>query len=303
MVENTITNNNTRISVAMCSYNGEKYMEEQLESIINQTVKVSEIIICDDCSNDGTGKILNDYQARYPELMRVIHNEINLGYVKNFEKAIINCTGDIIFLSDQDDVWRPDKVEKITNKFHADEEVTCVFSNAKVGRNTSEDTGRKLWDQVAFTEEKRRKFSEGEYLQQLIMRNVVTGATMAFKGSMVNHIVPIPEKVVHDAWISFICALYGKIKIIDEPLILYRQHENQQIGATTDIITKIKKARTEKGISILQNAESSNCILEKLIEYKKGNELEDEIIRLARDRYNFFHFRLENKKKSFKSYL
>lgn len=287
------------ISVAMCTYNGEKFIGEQLDSILNQTKKVSEIIICDDLSIDGTVGILNDFKERYSNLIKVIINENNLGYVKNFEKAISYCNGDIIFLSDQDDVWMPDKVEKNLKKFYEDNRITCIFTDAIVATETLEESKGKLWNQVRFTKEKRKEFERSGGLKQLIKRNVATGATMAFKSSMIENIIPIPERVVHDAWIAFICSLYGKTQIIDEPLILYRQHENQQIGSNINLLAKIKKASGEKGISILWNCESSEHVLEKLIEYKKEHDLNDEMLYLAQDRYDFFYDRLKNRNKSF----
>lgn len=297
MSNNTGTNN-MDISVAICTYNGEKYIGEQLDSIVNQTVKVSEIIICDDCSIDGTVMILNDYQERYPNLIKVIINENNLGYVKNFEKAISVCTGELIFLSDQDDVWRPDKVEKISNKFYADNKVTCVFTDAKVIGETLGESKGKLWDQVGFTKEKRKEFINEGPLKQLIKRNVVTGATMAIRRSLIELFLPIPEYFTHDAWISFIGAVNGKVDMIDEPLILYRQHENQEIGAGKSILAKIKRAKEEKGFSFLRNYEASKKILEKVIECQIPNNLDKETVDLAFEKHNFNFMRLENKNRS-----
>ena len=100
-----------KISVALCTYNGEKFLKKQIDSILSQTIKVDEIVVCDDRSQDGTHDILNGYQSQYPDVFRVFINDENLRSVKNFEKAISKCTGDLIFLSDQDDIWIPEKVE------------------------------------------------------------------------------------------------------------------------------------------------------------------------------------------------
>lgn len=102
-----------KTSVALCTYNGEKYIKEQLDSILNQTKKVDEIIVCDDCSSDKTVEILNHYSSTNPGLFKIYINEQNLRSVKNFEKAITLCTGDIIFLSDQDDFWVNEKSGRI----------------------------------------------------------------------------------------------------------------------------------------------------------------------------------------------
>ena len=95
------------ISVAMTTYNGEKYLKEQIDSILSQSEKDIELIICDDCSTDNTNKILSDYTEK-DKRVHVYKNELNLGYVKNFEKAISLCSGDYIALSDQDDIWLPE---------------------------------------------------------------------------------------------------------------------------------------------------------------------------------------------------
>ena len=101
-----------KISVAICTFNGEKFLQEQINSILEQTLKVDEIVICDDCSTDNTWDILKDYKTNNPSLFQIHRNEINLKSNKNFEKAIGLCTGCYIFLSDQDDIWKNDKVEK-----------------------------------------------------------------------------------------------------------------------------------------------------------------------------------------------
>jgi glycosyltransferase involved in cell wall biosynthesis len=121
------------ISVAMCTYNGSKHIKEQLESIIYQTRKPDEIIICDDCSSDNTVEIAQNLLSVSTIKSTIIRNEINLGFRKNFEKAIGLCHGDIVFLSDQDDVWLPEKIEKVANIFDNDEEVIMAFHDAYNG--------------------------------------------------------------------------------------------------------------------------------------------------------------------------
>ena len=107
------------LSVALCTYNGGKFLDEQLESIIMQSLSVDEIIICDDCSNDNTIELIHFYQNKYPGLIHLYQNKQSLGTIKNFENAISLTTGDLIFLADQDDIWHSDKV-KIMSSFFAD---------------------------------------------------------------------------------------------------------------------------------------------------------------------------------------
>lgn len=120
------------ISVAMCTYNGEKYIREQLESIINQSMLPDEIVICDDCSKDTTLEILKDTLNSYNGIVQLVSNKHNLGYRKNFEKAISLCHGDIIFLSDQDDVWNKDKIEIIKTEIEKDKNILLAFHDVEI---------------------------------------------------------------------------------------------------------------------------------------------------------------------------
>ena len=121
-----------KTSVALCTYNGEKFLKEQLDSILNQTVKVDEIVVCDDGSTDATVSILNSYKEAFPSIFRVYQNEKNLRSVKNFEKAISLCENEIIFLCDQDDVWKPEKVSVFLEKFRENTDVDVFASNAEI---------------------------------------------------------------------------------------------------------------------------------------------------------------------------
>ena len=117
-------------SVALCTFNGEKFLKEQLDSILNQTVTIDEIIVCDDGSTDATISILNSYKEKFPEIFNIYINEENLRSVKNFEKAMLLCKNEIIFLSDQDDIWEKNKVEKCLDFFKKEEEIDVFCSNA-----------------------------------------------------------------------------------------------------------------------------------------------------------------------------
>ena len=118
-----------KLSVAFIVYNGSNYMEQQLDSILNQTVKVDEIVVCEDNSTDNTREILEKYNKANPGLFIILHNTQNLGSNKNAEKAIQQCTGDIVFLSDNDDEWLPNKVERTLEYFEAHPNLNGVFSN------------------------------------------------------------------------------------------------------------------------------------------------------------------------------
>ena len=121
-----------RVSVAMCTYNGEAHLAEQLQSILQQSTAVQEVVICDDCSGDGTYALLQAYSRQYPGLIRLHRNPSRIGYARNFDQAISLCQGEVIFLSDQDDVWLPRKVEKTIEFLAANPQCGLVSVSALV---------------------------------------------------------------------------------------------------------------------------------------------------------------------------
>ena len=217
-----------RISVAMCTYNGAEFLPAQLESIFGQTRPADEIIVCDDGSTDGTRSLI-------PDSVVLHENETNLGTVKNFEKAIGLCTGDVIVLSDQDDVWRRDKLQLIEDVFSRKPNVGLVFSDADVVDEQLNPLGRRMWDEVGFDSHKRKLVAHGRALDVLITGWTVSGATMAFRSKYAKLSLPIPTttRMIHDGWIALTVAAVSDVALIDQPLIKYRQHRRQQIGAPT----------------------------------------------------------------------
>lgn len=234
--------NKYHLSIAMCTYNGEKYLQEQLESIAWQTRLPDELVVCDDGSIDNTVEILNAFATIAPFPVHIFVNDINLGSTKNFEKAISLCKGDIIALSDQDDVWYADKLMCIERVFLDSAEVGLVFTDADVVDDKLNAIGYSLWQAINFNKRKQKKVLDGKALELLIKGNFVTGATMAFRSKYKDIILPIPDDLllrvwVHDGWISFLIAAVGSITLIPKSLIKYRQHSNNQVGLR-DVIGK-----------------------------------------------------------------
>ncbi|GLI39397.1 glycosyltransferase family 2 protein [Geobacter hydrogenophilus] len=221
----------TRISIALCTYNGERYLREQLDSIARQTRLPDELIICDDGSSDMTPQIVDDFAASAPFTVKPSRSDKNVGSTKNFECAIGLCGGDIIALSDQDDVWHRDKLELIERAFLDSPLTGAVFSNGAVVGDDLSPLGYTLWDTFRFKKKQKSCFEKGRALEVLLNHDVVTGATMAFRSSLRDIVVPIPVAWVHDAWIALLISIYSKIDFIDKNLIDYRQHSNQQIGS------------------------------------------------------------------------
>jgi hypothetical protein len=220
-----------KISIALCTYNGEQFLREQLESFTYQRRLPDELIVCDDRSTDGTVSIVERFASQAPFPVVLVVNDENLGSTRNFEKAISICTGDIIFLSDQDDIWFPEKIERIESAF-ADEGVGLVFSDAEVVDEDLQPLDPKL-SNLTFHATSREDLRTGRAFESLLKQNFVTGATAAFRSSLRHVITPTPVGVpnlIHDAWIALSIAIHARVVFIDEPLIKYRQHATQQIG-------------------------------------------------------------------------
>lgn len=235
-----------KISVAFIVYNGENYMEQQLDSILNQTVKVHEIIVCEDNSTDNTKAILKRYSDQNKGLFKIHHNSTNLGSNKNAEKAIQLCTGDIVFLSDHDDFWLPNKVEATLAYFEKNPTIKGVFSNGYLMNANSEiDTEKYLWDSMSFPfkgifcdpileHNENDELGKLNKLKQYIHtnENCATGAAMAFKRDIpfLNQPFPSIKFLIHDRWISMNLSNNNALGFMEEKLIQYRLHPKQETG-------------------------------------------------------------------------
>lgn len=218
----------------MCTYNGARYIQEQLTSILFQTRSVDEIVICDDGSTDDTLSIISNIQKNSPVFIRLIQNKENIGYFKNFLQAISLCSSDMIFLSDQDDVWRKDKVEKICEWLDAHQDMDVVFTNANlIDENSMEFTTDTLWDRVGFNPRMRKYFDNGYGQEVWTINNRATGATMAFRKSFVADMdLASFDLHVHDYIIAFFSIINNCCGYINEQLTSYRIHSGQTIGAS-----------------------------------------------------------------------
>lgn len=242
--------NNQRLSVAMCTYNGAHYLQEQLDSIAAQTRLPDELVICDDRSNDETREIVESFISKVSFPVRLFLNEENLGIVKNFEKAIKLCTGDVIALCDQDDVWKPNKHEKILTAFTENLEAGYVFSNAELVDEKLNQLGARFWQSVQFEGSSFKEYSPENQVRMLLKRNVVCGATMAFRASLKNLILPITTSnfLLHDAWIALLASSAGFYGVpLSDSLIYYRQHTTQALGGKDTLSKKIQRLQRTKG--------------------------------------------------------
>ena len=234
-----------RISVALCTYNGERFLPQQLESISKQTRLPDELVVCDDHSTDRTVSILREFAASAPYPVRIYENEHNLGSAANFERAIGLSEGSLIALSDQDDIWYPVRLERSEQEFTAHPQAGLVFSDADVINDRDELTGPTMWQRLGFAGKRARGLLGGEYLL-LAKHRFVTGATMMFRASLRDRCLPIGKGWIHDEWIALMTAAFFDLRPIDQPLIRYRIHGSQQVGLQNKLARRTQGTRAQR---------------------------------------------------------
>ncbi len=255
-----------KLSVALCTYNGEKYLLKQLESIFNQSYPINEIVISDDASADGTLKIIKDFQITHPGNVLLYCNDNKLGAKKNFAKAISKCTGDIIFLSDQDDIWYFNKVEETIKKFEKEPNLELVFSNGILIDDNDNPLLKTLFSNFGFTPQIQYGWkTKGATEYILAGKNQITGATVAIKKSLFLRSQPfdLPETVWHDAWLGLHAAIENKLGWINQPLIKYRVHTNQQVGIIEKQYSNINSLRSL--LELVQTVETDLLCIANLL--------------------------------------
>lgn len=207
------------ISIALATYNGEKYLKEQLDSILAQTISDYEVIVCDDCSSDSTMSFLNEY-AKKDSRFKIFQNEKNLGFKKNFEKILSLCSGEFIAFCDQDDVWTKDHLEILLNNIGAND---CICGNASMidGEGNPLNMTMRDFIPVRIIPQNNEVFFEHE-----LYGNIVQGAASMIRRKLVCEALPIPGNVVyHDWWIALVASINSGCSYIDQVVLKYRRHE------------------------------------------------------------------------------
>jgi glycosyltransferase involved in cell wall biosynthesis len=244
------------VSVAIATYNGEKYITEQLRSIIDQSFKNIEIIITDDASLDNTVLIIKEFQQQYG-FIKLYSNAINSGVTKTFENSFKNCTGNFIAIADQDDIWELHKIETLVNTIgHED----AVYSNSEL----VDKNGRPLQQLFSSLMHLQSYYSGAPFL----MGNCVPGHTILMKAVFANSILPLPNTIMFDRWISFCAAANNGIKYVDDPLVKYRQHESNTIGTGKLKNKGTPKTKTEQFYTKLAELKTLETAAVKNIETK-----------------------------------
>jgi glycosyltransferase involved in cell wall biosynthesis len=215
----------------MATCEGARFVDAQLASIAAQTRPPDELVVCDDASRDDTFARVERFAAETGIEVRLQRNPSRLGITANFESAISLCTGDIIFLADQDDVWSPEKIAILEAVLAEHPESGAVFSNGEIVDAGLEPLGATLWQALGFDEREQRLVSEGRAFEVFLRHVVAAGTTLAFRASFRDRALPFPPlRSCHDAFTAFIISACSRVEIVSTPLIRYRVHDENQIG-------------------------------------------------------------------------
>ncbi|TFD70120.1 glycosyltransferase family 2 protein [Cryobacterium sp. Hb1] len=260
------------VSVALCTYNGAAYLEEQLLSILRQSIPVSEIVVSDDGSTDETLAVLERVVVAWPAVnVVVLRNSAALGVTANFEQALAACTGDLIALCDQDDVWWPERLERMVAEFTRRPELQMVHADARLVDAAGTPLGHTLLQTLGVSDVDRAAVHAGRAIDAYLRRNIVTGATMMVRRELVERSRPFPAVWVHDEWMAMVAAATGLVDLLEEPLTDYRQHGGNQIGVTTlDASGKLGRLRAPR------TARNARLLARVAVLQRRASEFEPE---------------------------
>jgi glycosyltransferase involved in cell wall biosynthesis len=222
-----------RIGVALCSFNGGRYIGEQLDSIAAQLRPADEVVVCDDGSSDDTIDVVREWMKASPSTRRLIKNQSRRGISANFEQAILQLSGcDVIVLSDQDDLWEPAKLGNIQEFMLKNPDVWLTHSDALLVDPFGRSLGSRLSEALRVSSAELLALKQGDAFKVLIRRNLVTGATCALRSQALPYLFPIGRGWLHDEWIALVMAAMGRTRRMNVCDLKYRQHATNAIGQT-----------------------------------------------------------------------
>jgi len=255
-----------KISVVLCVWNGELFIEEQLRSITQQTRVPDEVLIFDDRSTDSTAAIAESVCASSGVNGLISINETRLGVEENFSRAMCKASGDVIFFCDQDDVWLPERVEKMIMPFQEDNKVSLVYSDGYIVGPELEPSGYTLFNRRP---SKRLRDGDTRRVGDRLKQGRAPGikaSSMVFASWVRDLAGPIPDGVAHDSWIAFFGYALGRVVAINESLHYYRRH-NQTSGksSTNKLIPGLQHIKKTHQVSMLkEKAHLAQCIYDRM---------------------------------------
>lgn len=247
------------VSVVLATYNGERFLPQQLDSILQQTYPNLEIVVVDDGSKDGTIALIQDYMLRYPNV-RLIQNEKNLGVTKTFERGIQESRGAYIAFSDQDDLWLPEKLQVLTEAIG---DYDAVYANSLLVDEDGQSLGRSFTTIM--------NMATYRHGGSFLLSNSVPGHAILAKADFLKRILPIPATVLYDLWIGFCAGGNNGIAFVDKVLVHYRQHDSNTVGTRLSSNKRKKKSAQQefeekrKELQLLAHAPVKDPFTKKLV--------------------------------------
>jgi glycosyltransferase involved in cell wall biosynthesis len=238
-----------RVSVALCTFNGARFIEPQLASILEQPEELLEVVVADDGSTDDTIERVHRVAERAGSagLIRVLPGGGH-GVTANFERAVRACRGELIALSDQDDIWLPGRLAAQLARLDGAPAATLLFGDAELVDADGAPLGATLFDQLEIGDRLLAEIDHGDAFAQLLRRNLVTGATVVFRRELLDSALPFPREWVHDEWLAIIAAATAAVAPLNQPVTAYRQHGSNQIGVTAPTLgNKVRRVLQSRG--------------------------------------------------------
>ena len=278
------------LSVALCTYNGARFIEAQIRSICAQTLTPDEIVLSDDASRDDCVALARSAHAACvaqstpgdarPHL-RVLQNDVALGVTRNFEQAASACEGEFIALCDQDDIWDPEKLERLVAALQGGRQPSLVHTDARLVDSQGHPLGQTLFGSLAVSRAEFDQIHGGQAFDVLLRRNLVTGATTIFRRSLLEQALPFPPEWLHDEWLGVVAAVRGGVDVLPWCSIDYRQHGTNQVGAQRmGLMEKVHKALAPRGDDALRRSSKARILVERL--QAMGDPVPDALLEKAR---------------------
>lgn len=279
------------VSVALCTYNGARYVRDQLESIFAQGELVSEIVVADDGSADDTLEVVRASvdAAGWSGRVRVLTGGGH-GVTANFERAVRACRGELVALSDQDDLWLPGRLAAQLERLAETPGAELLFANAELVDADAHPLGATLFEHLEVGERELSAFERGEAFPSLLRRNIVTGATVVFRRRLLEHALPFPREWVHDEWLAIVAAATASVVPLNRPVTAYRQHGGNEIGVAAPTLSrKVRRVLQPRGSRNRDLAVRSTVLADRLEQL----DVSAEVVAAARAKAAFERFRAD----------
>lgn len=274
MTTRDATSGGPAVSVALCTYNGARFIEEQIRSICAQTLPPHEIVLSDDASRDDCIAVAQraheacaraGHDGTMRPSLRILRNEPALGVTRNFEQAVQACTGDYIALCDQDDIWHPEKLARLVDALESGNRPSLVHADARLVDSQGRPLGATLFGSLAVSPAELDQVHRGHAFEVLLRRNLVTGATTVFRRTLLKQALPFPPGWLHDEWLGLVAAAQGGVDLVEWCCIDYRQHGANQVGAARlSPAGKVRKAMAPREDDAPRRAAKARLLVERL---------------------------------------